>query len=1087
MGPDGAGVWPHVGVLLRGHRQASGLTQEQLGVLAGVSVGAIRDIEQGRTPAPRADTVARLGTALHLNGDQREALQGPGAGPGNEHRESGSGTARSRSPRRDKAPQTTVSVAVLGSLAAWRDGTRLTLGPPQERAVLGLLALQAGAGLTRAAIVDALWGGDPPQAAATIVQGHITRIRRLIRPRGAARTRTQSAAAAVCWDGTGYQLVPGAIHTDVDDFRGLVERARQAASAEDPAGACRLYEQALALWRGEPLADVEALRGHPAVARLARSRDAAVIEYADAAEVAGVQDRVVGHLLALAGREPLDERAHARLMIALAATGQQAAAFRVYEEVRQRLDADLGVVPGPEVAHAHLRVLRQETGLDAPSLARARYEVPMAGAGDGMNAREGGAADSTWGDGAGIRPHPVVPRQLPAGTPHFAGRDAEFSALDEMASTHVPSRTLLITTVSGGAGVGKTALAVQWAHRVAGQFPDGQLYVNLIGYGPSPSPMGPEMAIRGFLDALQIAPERIPAGLDAQTALYRSLLAGKRMLIVLDNARSADQVRPLLPGSPSCLVVVTSRNQLAGLAAAEGARTLMLDILSYPDARELLKARVGADRVAGEANAADELIGLCARLPLALSVAAARAVRHPGFPLAAIGENLRDEGHRLDALDTRDSSTAVRAVFSWSYRSLTGPAQRLFRLLSVHPGPDITAPAAASLAGIPLRAARAVLGELADSSLVAEHAPGRFACHDLLRTYAAEQARAHDGKAERRTALHRILDHYLHTCYAAACETHPAILGTLTLGRPIPGVTAERLTGHETVLAWCRAEHTVLTAAVSRAADEGFTGHAWQLAWAMDPLFYQRAFRWHDLATAYETALGAAERQGDLTGRAHCHCGLARTRIVLGSSDDVQHHLREALGLFQRLGDPAGQARVHLYVGLALSRQGSHAEAIRRARQAAELFRRAGNRAGQAGALNNVGWYSLQLGNYEQALACCREALAMFRELQDRRGLAIALSSVGVAQYHLGRYADCVACMQHACAILADIGARYDRGVIIADLGDAHYARGDEQAARDAWQQGLDILGPSGGREADQLRAKLRRLGSLPPAMSPGT
>jgi tetratricopeptide (TPR) repeat protein len=889
----------------------------------------------------------------------------------------------------------------------------------------------------------------------------MTRLRRLIGPSGAAKTRTRSAGAAVSWDGTGYQLAPGAIHTDVDDFLGLVERARQATVAKDLAGACHLYEQALALWRGEPLADVGALRGHPVVERLARNRTVAVIEYADAAAAVGLQDRVIGHLLALAECEPLDERAHTRLMVALAATGQQAAALRVYEEVRRRLDAELGVVPGPELAEAHLRVLRQETGPGAASPALDGREVTVAGASDDMNAKAEAAAgsdpaaDHTRGDGAGTGPHPVVPRQLPAGTPHFAGRDAEFSALDDMANAHVLPRALLITTVSGGAGVGKTALAVHWAHRVADQFPDGQLYVNLVGYGASQSPLAPEAAIRGFLDALQIAPELIPAGLDAQTALFRSLLAGKRMLILLDNARSADQVRPLLPGSPTCLVVVTSRHQLAGLATAEGARTLILDILSYPDARKLLTARVGAERVAREASAADELIGLCARLPLALSVAAARAVRHPGFPLAAIIDDLRDEGHRLDALDTRDSSTAVRAVFSWSYRSLTEPAARLFRLLSAHPGPDITGPAAASLAGIPLREARAVLGR-------------------------AEQARAHDGKVEQRAALHRVLDHYLHTCHAAACKTHPAILGTLTLRRPVSGVTPERLTGHEAVLTWCRAEHTVLTTAVSRAADEGFAEHAWQLTWVMDPLIYQRAFGWHDLATAYEKALGAAERRGDLTGRAHCHCGLARLRTVLGFLDDAQHHLSEALGLFQRLGDSAGQARVHLYAGLALSRQASYPEAIRHVRQAVDLFRRAGNQAGHAGALNNVGWYSLLIGNYEQGLACCQEALAMFRELGDRRGTAITLGSVGLAQFHLGRYEDYVACTQEACEIFAEVGAMYDWGVTIADLGDAHYARGDKQAARDAWQQGLDILGPSGGREADQIRAKLRSAHGVP-------
>jgi len=1047
----------------------AGLTQGQLAVLAGVSVGTVRDIEQGRTPAPRPATLARLATALKLTADEREAMAGLGEGDD----EDGSAVRpRAASPRR--ASQPAVRIAVLGPLSAWRDGTRLTLGTPRERAVLGLLVLEHE-GLSRAAIIDALWGEDPPKAAVPMVQGHVSRIRKLIGHPGDPQPGGEDLATAVRWDGTGYRLAAEDIHTDLQDFAETAQRARQAAATGDLATACQLYERALGLWRGEPLADVAALRDHPAVTQLAQQRAVAVIEYADAAVAAAIPERVVGHLLSHAGRDPLDERAHARLMVALAATGQQAAAFRLYEELRQRLDAELGVGPGSELAQAYLRILRQETAADEAG------PVPPAASARGA---AGTRAASVPGDrGGGAVPDAVLPRQLPPGTPHFTGREAEFSELNEMtASVDVTPGTATIMAVSGGAGVGKTALAVHWAHQIADGFPDGQLYVNLRGYGPSQDPVDPAMAISGFLDALQVAPERIPAGLDAQAALYRSLLAGRRMLIMLDNARSADQVRPLLPSNPACLVVVTSRNQLTGLAAAEGARTLTLDTLNHEDARQLLAVRLGAQRVGREAEAVDELIELCARLPLALSVAAARAVRHPGFPLAAITEDLRDEGHRLDALNTEDSSTALRAVFSCSYSLLTPAAARLFRLFSVHPGPDITVPAAASLAGIPLPEARAALSELAGSCLLAEHLPGRFACHDLLRAFAAERARATDGEAERRAALHRTLDHYLLACYSAVGEVHPAALATITLAPAQPGVTAERLAGFQRSLAWCQAEHTVLMAALRRAADQGFAAAAWQLAWLTDHLSYQRAARWHDLVTAYGIALEAARRHDDLAGVAHARCSLARAYAVLGAPDDARHNQHEALRLFRQLRDTAGQAWAHLYAGLATARQGRYAQALEHAQRAAEFFARAGSQAGRAGAFNNIGWYCMLLGDYEQGLAYCQQALATFSDLGDRRGTAIALGSLGHAYLNLGHYADSVVYTQQACEILAEIGSRNDWGMNVAALGDAHYALGDEAAARQEWQQALDVFGSSGSRDADELRAKLSRLGPPGPA-----
>jgi len=360
----------------------------------------------------------------------------------------------------------------------------------------------------------------------------------------------------------------------------------------------------------------------------------------------------------------------------------------------------------------------------------------------------------------------VVPRQMPGAVRHFTGRVDELKVLSVLLEKAGPGRTVVISAINGTAGIGKTALAVYWAHQVAQQFPDGQLYVNLRGFDPSGSPVKPAAAIRDFLDAFAVPVDRIPGSLEAQAALYRSLLAERRVLVVLDNARDVDQVRSLLPGSPTCLVVVTSRSQLSGLTATEGAHPLALDLLTVAVARELLACHVGAERVAGEAEAVDELISLCARLPLALVIMGARASEHPGFPLKALVAQFRDaEGWRLDALDGHDLATNVRAVFSWSYRYLSAWTARMFRLLGVHPGPDISLPAAASMAAIPLEQARQLLSELIDAGMVTEHIPGRFAFHDLLRAYATDRAHTEDGDGKRLAAVHRLLDHYLHTAY----------------------------------------------------------------------------------------------------------------------------------------------------------------------------------------------------------------------------------------------------------------------------------------------------------------------------------
>jgi DNA-binding XRE family transcriptional regulator len=453
----------------------------------------------------------------------------------------------------------------------------------------------------------------------------------------------------------------------------------------------------------------------------------------------------------------------------------------------------------------------------------ARLESFTAGA--GMPMRPGPAAG-----GAG-RP---VPRQLPPAIQHFTGRTEALKVLMELVGeVPAPAGTVVISAIDGSAGVGKTALAVHWAHQVAERFPGGQLHVDLRGFDPGCSPLPPSAAIRGFLDALGVPPAQIPASPEALTARYRSLLAGRRMLVLLDNARDASQVRPLLPAAPGCLVIVTSRTRLLSLVAAEGAHPLTLDLLTVAEARELLERRMGAKRFSRERGTADELIELCARLPLALNIVAARAAGEPCRSLAALAGQLRDARHRLDMLDTGDRVADVRAAFSWSCQHLAPLTARMFRLLGgVHPGPDISAPATASLAGVPLGQARRALAELAAARLVAEQPAGRFSLHDLLRAYAAEQAQAHESETERRAALHRMLDHYLHTTCRAALLLAPA-RDPLTLAVPQPGAVPEDLADYAQALSWLEAEHPVLLRAVATAAAAGLDTYAWQFPWGL--------------------------------------------------------------------------------------------------------------------------------------------------------------------------------------------------------------------------------------------------------------
>jgi tetratricopeptide (TPR) repeat protein/transcriptional regulator with XRE-family HTH domain len=668
---------------------------------------------------------------------------------------------------------------------------------------------------------------------------------------------------------------------------------------------------------------------------------------------------------------------------------------------------------------------------------------------------------------------PLTPGQLPAGPRHFTGRTAELAKLTEWLNEGDDSASSpAISAVCGTAGVGKTALATHWAHRVAGQFPDGQLHVNLGGFGPSGEFVTPARAIRRFLDGLGVAPERVPADLEAQAALYRSLLARKRMLIVLDNARDAAQVRPLLPGGSGCVVLVTSRIELTGLAAADGAHLLTLDVLNEEDARELLGSRLGEARITDAGDTATaELATLCARLPLALSIAAARAAARPGLGLAALVAELRDAKTRLDGLATGDSATDVRTVFSWSWRQLSKPAARMFLLLGAHPGPDVAAPAAASLAGLSPGRARQALAELTRAHLLTEQAPGRYTCHDLLRVYAAEQALSYYSDAARRTALHRLLDHYVHTAYRASQLFDPEG-SPFQLDPPMPQVRPEPLDDRQQALRWYQAERHALVGAINLAAAQGFSTHSWQL-----PRSAATFFRWHghweELAASEQHALMALCQLGDRAAQIPPHRLLALAKRRLGDASGANAHLIEALELAQQLGDCVRQARVHTDLAEVLDLEGRSHEAIAHDEESLRLCQAAGYRLGEAMALNNLGWHHARGGSYQEALTYCQQALGLLRELGDRRGAPGTLHSLGYAHHHLGQHREAIAYYQQAIRHHGQGGSQHERATFLSHLGDAQEAAGDVEAAQLAWQQALVILDDLHDPAADQLRSRL--------------
>jgi tetratricopeptide (TPR) repeat protein/transcriptional regulator with XRE-family HTH domain len=747
---------------------------------------------------------------------------------------------------------------------------------------------------------------------------------------------------------------------------------------------------------------------------------------------------------------------------------QEELAGRTGLSVRAISDMERGITSRPH--SSSVSILASALGLDE----RGSAELARA-------SRPNDEADVSAQAGSSAWPWPRdgrVPRQLPHALPSFVGRQAELDTLtallDRLGSG---PGAAVIAAISGTAGVGKTALAVQWAHQVASRFPDGQLYINLRGFDPSGARVEPADAIRAFLDALGLPADAVPARLDAQVGLYRSLLAERRMLVVLDNARDTSQVRALLPGSSGCLALITSRNQLTGLAAGDGAHQMTLDVMMAAEACALLVGRLGADRAGREPAAVGQLTELSARLPLALTIAAARATAWPAHPLSMLVSALRGVRDRLDGLDAGEPTASIRAAFSWSYRQLSAPAARLFQFLGLHPGPDLTATAAASLAGLPVPQARSLLAELSRACMVEEHVPGRYACHDLLRIYAGEQARSQLSPAGLRAGLARMYDHYLHTGYTAAMLLNPSRT-PIELPPAQPLVLPEAITTRAAAMTWFEAEYQVLRSAIALAADPdsetSSDRHAWQMPWTLMN-FSDRRGRWAELAALQRTALKAAQRLGDPAGQARAHLNIGGASIRMSRYDDALAHLRRSLSLFAEIGDYASEGHNLLAIAEVFSRREQPAQVLDFAERALALFRAADDEAGQAFALNTIGLAHLKLGHDRDAITCCDQALAIHRRLGNAFGQAESWEYLGRTRMRMGEHTAAIGCCKYALDLICELGDRYNEAWVLEQLADAYQASGDQVQAARAWRRALSILDELRHRDAGRVRVKLQK------------
>ncbi|MFF0309594.1 BTAD domain-containing putative transcriptional regulator [Streptosporangium sp. NPDC004379] len=941
-----------------------------------------------------------------------------------------------------------VEFRVLGPVGIWRDGRSLSVVGQKPRTLLAVLVLNANRVVSHERLLRALWGNEAPASGRRLLHNHLWSLRRLL-----------ADADVLASAPSGYSLRIPCDASDLGVFTARSESARAAMAEGNAEQAAERFRAALDIWQGPALSGT-----HPAFQSaegpaLEERRTIVLAERIEADLAAGRASELIGELRKLVTENPLNEKLRAQLMLALHREGRTAEALEEYRLAHQQFRRELGLEPGDDMARLHQAILSGDPALSA----------------EGQPRRSGKPAAS-----AHSRP---VPRQLPPDIARFTGREESLRQLDLLLpSEQGDGPTVAITVIAGTAGVGKTALATHWGHRVSDRFPDGQLYVNLHGYSQE-EPMTRAHALRRLLSGLGVTAEDIPHEADEQEALYRSLVTGKRILMVFDNAMDPEQVRPLLPGSSSCRSIVTSRNSLRGLSVTHDVRVITLDALSMTEARALLIALLGRERSQAEADAVSELAELCGYLPLALRLAAAHLVTRPDLPLGAFNSRLSRE-NRLTALDIEeDPHIGVRAAFELSYRTLPGNARRAFRLIGLAPGPDIGFDGVVALTGMPPAESRAVIETLVGAHLIGRDGD-RLSMHDLVRVYACDRGEADDRADERYGALSRLFDWALRMSIAAMEVIQPGRLARL-LEEPLRPEEM-RFKDKNEAWRWLDVENHFLISAISYEASQGWQVHAWKTARVLSRFFDVRD-RVDDWLATHRIALSAAQEIRDRRGEVEIAGSLAYANMFAGKYEEYLGLQRMALAVLREMGDRRGEARALSDIGYGLLRIGRIAEAVETCREAVRIessldvgfdpgsgryrlaiayiqlgrFEEAlgplidhyamakeeGERHNEAYVLVHLGEAHSGMGDSASSLECLTRALSLGRELKSLRLTADALNGLGRDLLRQGRYPESRAHYQEALLQARQVKTRELECEILVGLGSACLLAGDEVAA----------------------------------------
>jgi len=914
---------------------------------------------------------------------------------------------------------------ILGPLeVCGSDGEMISLRAPKQRTLLFVLLLHANTAVSVGRLEAALWPARPPRSAAGVIRTYVSGLRAALGIGGAGRL------PGLAKEPGGYRLALSPGDLDLDVFDDLSAQGRAALARGDAEQAARLLADALALWRGEPGGDVAFdADGTAILADVAERRAVAEETWAEARLLLGDGADLIGRLRPLVTAHPLRERARGQLMLALYRAGRKTEALAEFRALRRMMASELGIEPSALTRDLHQRMLA-----DDPALAPAR---------------EPG----------------IILRQLPGDVRDFTGRDAALAAMKSLL-LGLGEAAPVVIAITGMAGVGKTALAVHFAHLAAGGFPDGQLFVDLRGHAEA-EPKSPAEALRGFLRAL--GAREIPGDTDEAAALYRSLLAGKQMIVVLDNAADAGQVRPLLPGSAGSLVLITSRSRLPGLLARDGVRPVVAAPLTGAEGVALLRKILGASRVQDDPGAAAAIVECCARLPLALRIAAERAANRPQLALAALAGELAIEQGRLDALAiAEDADTSVRPVFSWSYRKQAPDAARMFRLLGLHPGPDIGIAAAAALAECTEADAARLLEVLADAHLLGEAAARRYQFHDLLRVYAAERGAADDSPVSRTAALRRVLTWYLHTADAADRVLIPARPHVHL--EPAP-VNPLKFTSYDSALAWSDAEYPNLMAAVHAAAAAGEDTVAWKLQVALAS-YLEICRPWAEWVAAGQTAVKAAQRAGDLRGEASLLNQLGHPYMALGRFDEALDCMHRALRIRTEIGDRWAQGSTLNNIGAIYGELGRIDDSIRYYRNGLDLAVETGDQRLESIALLNIGEAHRKRAQHDKAAVCYRQALLIARKTDDALTEGKALSYLSDTLLSLGQPTASRHHLMQALTAWQRAGDRKNIADTHGKLGDLLSAIGQDRAAHEHWREAQAIFEEMGDPHAHEIRRR---------------